>query len=188
MEKKDIYEYLAKIYWDASQKKKKKTKNYPLPRNFLIIGLVFILSFGFLFLNTPRHSKKESLNSQLSLVIHPDVAKINFNFDPARKEIFSIDLKRLNVSGFKTLSFFSRKANYRNAISLRVEFTNVFKEKSAVYLKDLPYGWKEYNLSLLDFKNISDWSEMLNLSFIVEQWNTKEDSGVVYLDNIALLR
>jgi len=187
MDKKDIYEHLAKIYLDASSKKKKKNKAYPqLFRNLFFISLMFVFGLSGVLLNNSRN--KEASNSQIELVLAADPLKINFNFDPAKKEIYSLNLNRLNLNRYGSVAFSVKKANFRDTISLRVEFTSAFKERSEVYLKNIPHAWKEYNLNLADFKGISDWSEILTLAFIVEDWNTKENNGVVYIDNVRLLK
>jgi len=186
MEKKDIYEHLAKIYLDASTKKKKKSAKSKWNRHlvFVSLGLIAILTVslsGFLL-------KHKRLNSQISLVLQADVTKINFNFDPAKKEIYSLGLKKLNLARFKTIGLAIKKANYSDKISLKLEFANVFKEQAVVYLKDIPNKWQDYQISLSDFKAISDWSEMTTLALIVEEWNTTEKQGIIYIDNIRLLR
>jgi len=185
MNKKDLYEHLANIYLDASSQKKKKVKKHlKIKGHFLILfGVVGLVIFLFIALN-----KQKSLNSEFALVLQPDTAKINFNFDPAKKEIYSINLNKLNLSRFKTLGFSAKLANYQDKISLRIEFTNTFKEKSEIYLKNISHKWQDYKISFLDFKNMGDWSEMSNLSFIVEEWNTKEKQGAVYIDNLRFLR
>lgn len=190
MDKKDIYEHLAKIYLDASSKtskKKKKSKAYPnLFRNLFIststVVLVLVISLVFSF------SKHRGFGSETALVLLPDAAKINFNFDPAKKEIFSMDLKNLNLGMYKALAFAIKNVNPNNKISLRVEFTNTFKERSEVYVRDIPGKWHDYKINLWEFKNIRDWSEMTKLFFAVEEWNTKENSGVLYLDNVRVLK
>lgn len=186
MDKKEIYEHLAKIYLDASQKKNKKVRGHPDFMNFFIFGLLFIVSFGIFSLIT--YQKNKSLNATFALVLQPDIAKINFNFDPARKEIYSVNLNKLNLSRFKALGFSVKKANFSDTITIRVEFTNTFKEKSAVYVRNIPHKWQSYKISFLDFKHIRDWSQMENISFIIEEWNTKEKNGVVYIDNVGFLR
>ena len=45
-------------------------------------------------------------------------------------------------------------------ISLRVEFTNAFRERSEVYLRNIPHKWQTYKINLTDFKEIMDWSGM----------------------------
>lgn len=187
MDKKDIYEHLAKIYLDASLNRKKQPKEYPkLFRHLFLVSitLVFIL-FSFL---VARQRQNPSLNSQIALVLNPEVVKINFHFDPARRETYTVSLNNLNLSRFKALAFSVKKANYRDDISLRVEFTSHFKEKSATYFKDIPHKWQEYQIELAEFKGISDWSNMADISFIVEEWNVREKRGEVFVDNIRFLK
>ncbi|MCM8781554.1 MAG: hypothetical protein NC828_00635 [Candidatus Omnitrophica bacterium] len=187
MEKKDIYEHLAKIYLDASQKRNKKIRRYsPVFKNLFFIGIAFIMGLG-IFL-VIRLNKTQSTNSQIAMVLCPEVVKINFHFDPVKKEIYSIDLNNLDLSRFKVLGFSVKKAHYQDTVSLRVEFNSAFREKSEIYLKDISHRWQDYKIALSDFKNISEWSDMLNLSFIVEEWNVAEKKGIVYIDNVRLLR
>jgi len=187
MDKKDIYEHLAKIYLDASVKGKKAKKNRSkFPKPFLwstvaVLSLVAVFSVFFL-------GKKPLKNTEVALVVNPDLVKINFNFDPAKKETYAIALNTLNMSGFRDLTFEARRSNYNDKVALRVEFTNAFKEKSEMYLQGLPHKWNRYRIPLAAFKKISDWSEMAELAFIIEEWNTKEKNGLVYIDNVRFLR
>ena len=191
MDKKEIYEHLAKIYLDASLKHKKKRTGifFSLLKNRYFSFFIAIIALSGLSFFTFSYSKRSKpLNSEIALVLQPDVVKVNFHFDPVKKEIYSIYLNKLILTRFKALGFSVKKANYQDNISLRVEFTSAFKEKSEVYLKDISHRWQDYKISLSEFKNISDWSEMLRLSFIVEEWNVREKIGVVYIDNIRFLR
>jgi len=118
MDKKEVYEHLAKIYLDASSKsskKKPKTKiHYPAAKNLFIGGLIsiFVLSSG-LFYNFKINEIKDS---QLALFLIQDAAKINFNFDPAKKEAFSVALKNLNLEKYNALGFAVRKTNSKDII------------------------------------------------------------------------
>ncbi len=187
MDKKDIYEHLAKIYLDASSKKKKRNKAYPkLFKNLFIVSIFVIVGLSTaIFSSSP---KKEGLNSETALLLQNDAAKINFNFDPAKKETYSINLNRLNLGHVKYLAFSVKDMNPKNKIALRVEFANAFKERSEVYLRDIPAKWQDFKISLSEFKNINDWSEMASLCFCVEEWNSSEKKGVVYIDNLRLIR
>lgn len=187
MDKKEIYEHLAKIYLDASSKKKKRTKvHLRLYNNLFVIGLVLLLVGGS---SVAYFSpKKKGLPSETALLILHDPAKINFNFNPVKKESFTINLNRLNLSRFKTLGFSIKNTDARDTISMRIEFTNSFKEKAEVYVKNIPSKWKDFEISFLDFKNITDWSQMQSISFTVEEWNTRKESGILYLDNVRFLK
>lgn len=190
MDKKEIYEHLAKIYLDASSKTKRKKKAKVYPPFFKTIFFVSA-AVVFLGLSTVLYSvfsKNKPFNAEVALVLLPGTAKINFNFDPAKKEAYSLDLKSLDISRFKALGFSAKTADYRDKVSLRVEFTSAFKEKSEIYFRAIPHKWQDYRVNLSEFKNISDWSDMLGISFTVEEWNVREKKGVVYLDNVRLLR
>lgn len=187
MDKKDIYEHLAKIYLDASSKKKKQKKFYSkIFKNLFLISLVCIFGAGAVLLT--NLTKHKTNNSEVALILSSDPLKINFNFDPAKKEILTLDLKRLSLNNYKKFAFSVKKMNIFDTISLRVEFTSAFKEKSEVYVKNTPYRWQDFTFNLSDFKNIADWSEMKELSFTVEEWNAKENKGIVYIDNVRVLR
>ena len=187
MNKKEIYEHLAKIYLDASGKKEKKIRAYPktFQKLFFISILLIVIPSLTLFVNS---RKNKFFSSEIALVLLADAAKINFHFNPAKKESYSLDLKKLDLSKFKALAFSVKKANYQDNISLRVEFTSSFKEKSGAYFKDVSHKWRDYKMNLSEFRGISDWSQISGLSFIVEEWNVKEKKDVVYLDNVRLLR
>ena len=187
MDKKDIYEHLAKIYLDASSKKKKESKvSSPLVRNILLGAIVFIFALGStLYFVLPKGT---SLNKEVELILTPEALKINFNFDPAKKEIFTLDLNKLDLTRYKSVGFAVKKASFQDSITLRVEFTNNYREKSEIYIRDIPHKWGNYKLDLEQFKGISDWSQMSSISFGVEEWNAKEKKGVVYIDNVRLLK
>jgi hypothetical protein len=187
MDKKEIYEHLAKIYLDASSKKKKRTKTHlKLYKNLSIISLIFLVGASSALFSF--FAKQNNVPSETALFLINDPAKINFNFNPAKKESLTINLNQLNLSHFKTLAFSVKNTNPKDLISMRIEFTNTFKEKSEVYLKNIPSKWQEFKIANADFKNITDWSEMLNLSFSVEEWNTQKDKGIVYIDNVRFLK
>jgi len=187
MEKKDIYEHLAKIYLDASSKRKhKSTESTKLFKNLFVTSVIFIALLGvFLVFNIVQ---KKGLRTQTALVLQPDAVKLNFHFDPAKKELYSISLNNLNLNTYKTLAFSAKKHNYKDNIAMRIEFINTFKEKSELYLKNIPLKWEEFKIDLAKFKSLTNWSEMFKLDFVVEEWNVKEKKGVVYLDNIRFLK
>jgi hypothetical protein len=183
MEKKDIYEHLAKIYLDTPAVSKKKFKeesdDYKL---FIFIGIavVFVFSIFFLF----PISRPKNMNPSTNLVLISEPLRFQYKFDPTKKEVYSFDMKKLNLTAYKNVNFSIKKSNYNDVMSIRVELNNVLNEKSEIYLKDITNQWKEYKLQFADFKSITQWSEMSGLSFIIEEWNTKQDSGVVFIDNV----
>ncbi|MBN1913168.1 MAG: hypothetical protein JW788_02085 [Candidatus Omnitrophica bacterium] len=191
MNKKEIYEHLANIYLDASHKRKKKSKKFLYFKTPVLTALsvifTFSLLFSFVYLRNDQLTFKKS-RANIALVFKPDVGKINFDFSSAKKEVFSIGLSKLNLTDYKMLGFSLRKKGGKGEISLRVELSNNFMETSEVYVKSIPTGWQDYKIDLGEFKNISNWKEMSEVAFVVEEWNAKDKQGVVYIDNIRFLR
>lgn len=195
MDKKEIYEHLAEIYLDASLKKKKKTEKYALFKNpFFIIGIVISIVITCVFtvflFNIFKSNQFINLDSEFALILQPEKVKINFHFNPTKKEAYSINLNKIDLAKYKALAFSARKVNYpAGNIVLKVEFTSTFEEKSAIYLANIPAKkWQDYKIDLVDFKDISNWSEIARLSFIIEEWNVQEKKGVIYIDNIRFLQ
>ncbi|MBI4972980.1 MAG: hypothetical protein HZC16_04085 [Candidatus Omnitrophica bacterium] len=186
MDKKDIYEHLANIYLDASLKKKNKAKEHQAVKGLFFLSLAVIFGLSGILITVLR--KKEPLNTEVALVLLPEAAKINFHFNPAKKETYTINLNKLDLSQYKTLGFSAKKSFYADKLSLRIELASIFREASEIYIRDIPVKWQDYKIELPNFKKISDWSEMVRLSFIVEEWNVGEKKGVVYIDNVRFLK
>lgn len=188
MDKKDVYDHLAKIYLDASANKKPKapTVSSKIFRNLFLISIVFIVALSLTLVYALRNYKV--FKSEIALVLLHEAARINFNFDPAKAETYELNLNKLNLNRFKVLGFTIKKADFQDSLSLKIEFSNNFNEISEVYLKDISHKWQDYKINLAEFKNISDWSEMAALSFSVEQWNAKGKKGLVYIDNIRVIQ
>jgi len=186
MDKRDIYEHLAKIYLDASNQKQKKAETLPkLLKNPFLIGIVILSGLGVLAFS---FTQNKPYRSEVALFLSNDALKINFNFDPAKKETYSLDLNNLDLSKYKALGFSAKKSDFKDNVSLRVEFSNTFKEKSEVYITDLPHKWKDFKINFSDFKKIGNWQQMNYLCFAVEEWNTRENKGKVYIDNVRLIK
>lgn len=184
MEKKDIYEHLAKIYLDTPLRRKEIIKKNYISKKIIVISIIVVSVVVFSVLVLVAFNKPIPRNAEFSHLLQSEVIKINFNFDPAKQAIYSIDLNKLNLANFKAVEFSVKKSEYKDNLSLRVEVNNTFQEKSEVYVRDVSSRWKHYKIGLSEFKKISDWSEMSNLSFIIEEWNTIDKRGVMFIDNV----
>jgi len=186
--KKEIYEHLASIYLDASSKTSKKKNKTKRNKSIHAAAITVILMVSAITGYVAHSYKKDSPQGQVALFLFQDSAKINFNFDPAKKETFALNLKKLNLAKYKSLGFSVRKTNSKDILSLRVEFINRFDEKSEIYIRDVTNKWIEHRIEFSRFAQINDWSQMKALNFTVEEWNAREKSGIVYIDNIKVLK
>lgn len=190
MRSREVYEHLAQIYLDNAADRKKKSRpqrklffKYFLPAISIIIiaGLVFALS-------SLIRKEEAATKKDFALVIEPGLTRINFDFNLAKKETLSYNLSDSDLRNYKVLSFFARTANPKDKLHLRVELSNKFGELSELYLEDISAKWQDFKVNLADFKKINNWSSLSELKFVLEDWNTKEKKGRVYIDNIRFLK
>jgi hypothetical protein len=191
MDKKDIYEHLAKIYLDttpAAPAKKSKHAVLPRSRFYIFAALPFVAGvFIFLLLVSFRGHPVMPISST-SLIVSSDTMRMSFDLENARKQVCELNLKNINLNDYKTLAFSLRDSNYNDQVAFRVEFSNSFKERSEVYVSGITNKWKEFCINLADFKAISDWSDMNRLAFVIEEWNTRDNKGILFIDDVRLLK
>lgn len=191
MEKKDIYEHLAKIYLDTPLKRSQRIRT-PERINRKVVIIVAVVAVAVLstviFSLSAFLKKTKQVNSQTEQIILPEAVKLDFSLDPAKKAVYSIALNKANLIKFKTMEFSLKKSDFNASLALRVEFSNSYNERSEIYVKDILNKWKGYKIPFADFKSISDWSEITSLSFIVEEWNAADKKGAVYIDNVRFLQ
>jgi hypothetical protein len=185
MKKKEIYEHLADIYLSTSKKKKAKSAySLKFDKNTLFVSIATIAVFV-MFMSAIRQPRSAS---SIALVVQPQAVKINYDLGIIKKEIYSLDLTNMDLSRFRSVAFAVRKSNFSDKVHLRLELNSSFKEVSQVYLPDLKDKWREVKVNFSDFKGISDWSRLTRISFIVEEWNSKEKRGAVYIDDVKFIR
>ncbi|MFA5115872.1 MAG: hypothetical protein WC486_01160 [Candidatus Omnitrophota bacterium] len=185
MKKKEIYEHLADIYLSSPKKKKAKSAySIKIDKNTLFVSLATIAVF-IVFISVIRTPRGVS---SLALVVQPQAVKINYDLGVIKKEVYSLDLTNMDLSRFRAVSFAVRKSNPGDDVHLKLEMNSSFREVSEVYISGLKDKWQEFHIFFRDFKGISDWSRLTRISFVVEEWNTREKKGVVYIDDIKFLR
>jgi hypothetical protein len=81
-----------------------------------------------------------------------------------------------------------RAANPKDELHLRVELRNRYGEESEFYLREVSGRWYDFKVDLDDFKDISNWSNMSELRFVIEDWNTRVKKGRIYIDNVRFVK
>lgn len=190
MDKKDIYEHLAKIYLDTSPAvpKKKGIAVVSRKKYYFFAAAPFVVGTFLVLLLVSFRGHPILPFASSSLLVSSETIKMSFNLDTAKKQAYDLDLKDLNLNEYKTLVFSLRNSNYNDKLAFRVEFSNAYKERAELYVNDISNKWKEYTFNLSDFKGITDWSEMTGLSFVVEEWNTRDNKGIIFIDDVRFLK
>lgn len=185
---KDIYEHLANVYLGSSRNKNKNHILSNLAFKNLVKPGIAIIACLVIVLIVVIFREKPISKGQHALILEDATTKIVYNFDRAEKELAMFDLKDMDLLGFKTLDFRARKSNYKDNLHLSIEFISDFAEKSQIYIKQIPTKWQNFKIDLGEFKDITDWSRMHRLLFVLEEWNAQAKKGTVYIDNICFLK
>ena len=185
---KDIYEHIAKVYLDTSRSKKKtsrpKLRWVTLPKIGLSIAVIALIVAPLIVIFQDRVLS----SGRVALVLNDSVTKINYDFNHIKKETALFSLQGINLNDFKTLTFRARKTHYKEILHLNVEFISNFNEEARIYVKHIPAKWQEYRIALADFEGISNWSNLKEIVFAVEEWNSQTKKGVLYIDNIRFFK
>jgi len=182
--KKESLEKIAETFWGRPEKKKRK--NFKV---FFLIIFIFLCIIGYLLLPHPPLKLKPETKI-LTFDLGREIIRINYNFSDTdlKTEKYTLDLGNLNLNEFKRLELSCRKAKSKGEVSLKLELENSLKEKSHFYLSGIKNRWQNLGIDLSEFKEIKDWSNIKNLSFIIEEWNTQEKTDTVYIDEIRFFK
>ncbi len=194
MHKKEIYDYLAKTYLTEIKDTRlnkfiKKDKKY-YRKIFLLTG-VFSLALILAILSLTTHNKS-NLNAKVTnfdINLPGDIIRLNYNFFPAKDAInrvgFTVRLNKFDARSFKFFTLSAQKTRNPADLTLRVDLENKKGESSTAYIYGITNKWQDFKIALTHFKNISDFSGIIRIKFIVERWNAKSEKDVLLLDNLS---
>ncbi len=183
MEKNEVYDYLAKIYFAKKADKKEERRSY----RFLLflIPVIIIILWGYVFFNYPvRQAEPKTRSLYLSGASSLIQLQYDFAGSNIKKAGWTITFPDLNVRGFQNLTFEARHLKKESPVNLRVEVANKLNEVSQIYVNDIAGKWARHSINLTDFKEITDWQNLKSLSFIAEEWNVSDKEDIIYIDTI----
>ena len=67
---------------------------------------------------------------------------------------------------------------------IKVIVENRRNEKSAYYVQGIDFGWQRYHIPLSEFKMITDWDSVTQMSFVLESWNVTDKKGLLLIDDV----
>ncbi|MEK6715507.1 MAG: hypothetical protein AABY43_05645, partial [Candidatus Omnitrophota bacterium] len=193
MKNKEIYDRIADTYLGKNNNKKnnqRKKKKWFI--SLTVINVLILLTVFFLYkfvLSNPRGEGGAGDKSSASVYILSQRYPIKLAYDLIPPSLgvknFTFSLPLVDASKFNALRLRVR-GDDRAGFSavLKVEIKSERNEKDSYYLKGISGRWQDFSIGLSEFKNITDWSNIAELSFIFEDWNVSEKRGVLYIDNI----
>lgn len=187
MTREEIYEHLASVYLG---KRKAKKKRFSFLKILLFINLIAaVLLSSIYFIKNYRTIiiKQEKQDKSISLALNYYPLRLAYTFPKNTPQIknFSLHLPNISVEDYDSLVFNIR--GYKNGLPriLKVSLENKKKEKSAYYLNHITTKWQKITIPLSEFKEITDWSNLKKLSFIIEAWNIDNEKVYVLIDDIC---
>lgn len=188
MTRDEIYDHLAQVYLGKRKKadsKKKRALNAWLVINALIMVIIFSSAFYGL---TAFFTQKDLLSpSNIVFSLHSGLVSLDYNFDgdfPPSKS-FSLAVPLMDAAKYRNLRFSVRAKDGGNPGTVKVVIQSRRNEISAYYIQGIDGDWQDYSIPLAQFKRISDWADLKDISFVLESWNMENKKGVLLIEDIC---
>ncbi|HLD88109.1 MAG TPA: hypothetical protein VI955_02160 [Candidatus Omnitrophota bacterium] len=187
MTRDEIYEHLAKVYLgkreNVSAAKKKKRANQPALVINIAITAVLVIStvYGFTAFLTDKAGEKH----QVFYALNNDPVRIVYDLNdpfPAAKT-FAIDVP-VNASKYAFLNFSIRGMHNAYPGVVKLAVVNRRNERATYFVHNVNADWQKVHVPLKGL-NLTDWTTVREVSFILEAWNTDFRKGTVLIDDIG---
>jgi len=188
MKRDEIYDHLAQVYLGKRTKtdiKKKRQFNAWLVINIFITAVIFTSAFYGLTAFLTQHNS--SLQSRIIFSLHSGPMRIEYDLtDPfAPVKSFAINVPPVDASKYDKIQFAIRGKEEGVPGVVRVVVKNKLNEEASYYVQGVGLDWQEFSISLDEFKQITDWSNLTEISFVLESWNIDDKKGLVLIDNLC---
>ena len=189
MTRDEIYDHLAQVYLgkrEKAEEKKKRQFNVWLLLNIVITLLILTSAFyGFTAFLTRRSSAFSRNNVIFSLTNGPIRIKYNLNQPFPQIETFSLSVPTMDISKYKRLVFSIRGEEGGFPGVVKIVVKNRKNETASFYVNDVKLKWQQVDIPLEEFSQVTDWTVLTDVSFVVEAWNVQKKKGMVLVDNIC---
>ncbi len=102
---------------------------------------------------------------------------------------FWMRLAGLNLVDYDSLEFDVKGDTDTGFTSLfKVELKNSDGEADSFYVKNITDQWQTVVISLSEFKQITDWTDMHEFVIVFEDMRSTELVGTIYIDNISFVK
>ncbi len=189
MTRDEIYDHLAQVYLgkrsDKVEGKKKRQFNAWLVINIVLTIVILASTFyGFTAFLTNRgeYSRKSVI---FALNNGPIRISYNLNSPYPQVKTFSLRIPKMNVSRYEKLSFSIRGLEEGSPGIVKVLLKNQKNETATYYVKGVRLKWRTLNIPFDEFTQITDWTTVTDVAFVIEAWNAEKKTGIILIDNIC---
>lgn len=187
MTRDEIYDHLAQVYLGKrkeSEPRKKKHFHAWLVINVLITLMIFSSVFYGL---TAFLTRQSSLRGNVLFALHNGLVRLDYNFDEDFSPVKTLALSApaIDASRYKSLQFSVRAREQGNPSIVKIVVENYKNETASYYVQGIDYSWQDFRIPLHEFKQITDWTNLKTVSFVLESWNVEKKEGIILIDNIC---
>ena len=187
MTRDEIYDHLAQVYLGKRKtvKKKKRQLNAWLVIN---IGITIVIFASIVYgLTAFLSQRKSTLQDNVFFALNNGPIHVSYNladpFPPVKT--FSLAIPQMDISKFSKLSFSIRGTDEGAPGIVKVIVKNSRNEVAASYIYGIYQQWQDVKIPFDDFPNITDWTNVTEVSFMLESWNVDKKKGGVLIDNLS---
>lgn len=188
MTRDEIYDHLAQVYLgkrkSADDSHKQKFNTW-LVLNILITLL--ILTSAFYGLTAFLVNRDGELRSNVIYALHNGPIRIAYDLNSPYPQVktFALSVPEMDVTKYQELRFSVRGLEEGSPGIVKVVLRNRRNEQSSFFVKDIGEGWEDVSISFSEFKDITDWSSVTDVSFVLEAWNAEKRKGTLLIDNLC---
>lgn len=188
MTRDEIYDHLAQVYLGKREKKdvkKKQQFNAWLVINVFITVIIFASAFyGLTAFLTHSNS---SLRGRIIFSLHNGPIRIEYDFSDSYSPVktFALSVPSMDAAKYGKIQFSIRGKEEGVPGIVKVVVKNRKNEEAFYYIQGVGLDWQEFNIPLDEFKQITDWSSLTDISFVLESWNVDHKKGLILIDNVC---
>jgi hypothetical protein len=98
---------------------------------------------------------------------------------------FTLSIPDLDVEKYHYLRFSIRGLEEGSPGIVKVVLSNRKKETSSYFILKVHGKWQEYKIPFENFNQITDWTSLTDVSFILEGWNVEKKQGIILIDSVC---
>jgi hypothetical protein len=190
MTRDEIYDHLAKVYLGkresvSTEKKKKQEQTNQSWRiiNIAITAVIIISTVGGF---TAFLSRRAGLKNEVFYSLNNNPIRMTYDLNdpyPATKT-FAITIPNKDVSKYSALNVSIRGMNGAYPGIVKLIVGNEKQEKATYYLRNVGADWQKVSIPL-EKLNLTDWTTVTNVAFVLEAWNVDFRKGTVLIDGLT---
>ena len=189
MTRDEIYDHLAKVYLGKRESvSPKKSKRKPVNQSVLVINIVItaVITISTVYGFTAFLTRRAGLKSQVFYALNNEPIRIAYDLNspyPATKT-FSITIPSKDVSKYKFLKVTLRGHDGGYPGIVKVVVANQRNEQAIYYIQNVGSNWQKASIPF-EKLNLTDWTTITDVSFVLEAWNVDFRRGTVLIDGVS---